>query len=236
MNHLRVYENIIKNVQSLNRKRYKKTDIKYFYYERHHILPVCVGGGNNKDNLVLLTAKEHYICHKLLIHIYKSRKLVCALNYMTYSKRYNKYLSSRDYQLVKELMAKTPMSEETRKKMSDAKKGDKNPNKNGLSEDHKEKIRKSNIGWKHTPETIKLLQIIQSQPRPERIKQYKLTSPYNVEYIINNRKNLINFIKENKLSQRKILKAINKGIITEDNFNFLKTTSKDTLGWKIEKI
>lgn len=34
------------------------------YFERHHIIPRCMGGTNDKSNLVLLTAREHYICHK----------------------------------------------------------------------------------------------------------------------------------------------------------------------------
>lgn len=36
------------------------------YFELHHILPRSLGGDDSKDNLVLLTAKEHYICHLLL--------------------------------------------------------------------------------------------------------------------------------------------------------------------------
>ena len=36
------------------------------YTEKHHIIPKCLGGNNSKDNLVKLTAREHFICHKLL--------------------------------------------------------------------------------------------------------------------------------------------------------------------------
>lgn len=36
------------------------------YTEKHHIIPVSLGGTNNNDNLVVLTAREHYICHMLL--------------------------------------------------------------------------------------------------------------------------------------------------------------------------
>lgn len=36
------------------------------YKERHHILPKCMGGNNKKSNIVPLTAKEHFICHRLL--------------------------------------------------------------------------------------------------------------------------------------------------------------------------
>ena len=36
------------------------------YHERHHILPKCMGGTNDKSNLIDLYAKEHFIAHKLL--------------------------------------------------------------------------------------------------------------------------------------------------------------------------
>lgn len=37
------------------------------YHERHHIIPKSLGGTNRKDNLVSLTAREHFICHLLLV-------------------------------------------------------------------------------------------------------------------------------------------------------------------------
>lgn len=36
------------------------------YTERYHIIPKCLGGADNKDNLVRLSAREHYIAHLLL--------------------------------------------------------------------------------------------------------------------------------------------------------------------------
>ena len=36
------------------------------YKETHHIIPRCFGGGDSKENLVQLTAREHYIAHALL--------------------------------------------------------------------------------------------------------------------------------------------------------------------------
>lgn len=36
------------------------------YHERHHILPKRKGGTDNKENLIDLFAKEHFIAHKLL--------------------------------------------------------------------------------------------------------------------------------------------------------------------------
>ena len=44
------------------------------YCEKHHIVPKCLGGGNEKSNLVFLTAKEHFMAHKLLVRIYSLNK------------------------------------------------------------------------------------------------------------------------------------------------------------------
>lgn len=60
------YDRIIHNVQLQNRTRLKKGHPEYVYYERHHILPKSMGGTDDKINLVLLTPKEHFICHLLL--------------------------------------------------------------------------------------------------------------------------------------------------------------------------
>ena len=60
MDHARAYDNIILKARKENRKKYKG-----IYYENHHIVPRCVGGDNSKENKVLLTAREHFIVHKL---------------------------------------------------------------------------------------------------------------------------------------------------------------------------
>lgn len=36
------------------------------YYEKHHIIPRCMGGSNDKENIIYLYAKEHFIAHQLL--------------------------------------------------------------------------------------------------------------------------------------------------------------------------
>ncbi len=46
------------------------------YGENHHILPKCfkLGGEKNTDNIVKLTAREHYICHLLLTKMFEGKK------------------------------------------------------------------------------------------------------------------------------------------------------------------
>ena len=36
------------------------------YHERHHIVPKCMGGSNDEDNLIDLFAREHFEAHRLL--------------------------------------------------------------------------------------------------------------------------------------------------------------------------
>jgi len=40
------------------------------YYERHHIVPRCLGGPDDEANLVNLTPEEHYVAHQLLVKIH----------------------------------------------------------------------------------------------------------------------------------------------------------------------
>lgn len=44
---------------------------KNCYYESHHSIPKSLGGSDKIDNKVLLTAKEHFICHLLLCRMTK---------------------------------------------------------------------------------------------------------------------------------------------------------------------
>ena len=44
------------------------------YIDRHHILPKSLGGSDSKENMIELTAKEHFVCHLLLT------KMVFGLN------------------------------------------------------------------------------------------------------------------------------------------------------------
>lgn len=61
MNYNKIYEKIV--------EKRKLEEPKDCYTEVHHILPASLGGSNDKDNLVRLTAREHFICHALLLKI-----------------------------------------------------------------------------------------------------------------------------------------------------------------------
>jgi hypothetical protein len=61
MDYRKIYNKIIEN---------RKQNVPAGYSEKHHIIPQCLGGEDRKENIVKLTAREHFICHYLLAKIY----------------------------------------------------------------------------------------------------------------------------------------------------------------------
>jgi len=128
MDYKKIYNQLIERAQNRTLEGYR---------EKHHILPKCLGGGNEKSNLVKLTPKEHFICHRLLCKIYpKNKPLTQALWLMAIGKNsinYKHVLSSRAYQELKENFIATM-------------KGNKNMFGKTHSKATKEKMRKSHTG------------------------------------------------------------------------------------------
>lgn len=124
------YQNIYNQLIESAKKR-KKPDS---YCEIHHIIPKSLGGSNDKNNLVSLTAREHFIAHRLLCKIYpKDWKLSFALLCMSSEKSKSAVghkISSREYEYARNLFSKhmkishpnkgKTASLQTRKKMSDS--------------------------------------------------------------------------------------------------------------------
>lgn len=75
MNYKRIYDEIISNAKN-------RITNKGDYFEKHHIIPKFDNGSNDKDNLVRLTAREHFIAHLLLMKIYKTGKAYFAFKGM----------------------------------------------------------------------------------------------------------------------------------------------------------
>ena len=132
MNYVNVYYSIVKN---------RLDNPVEGYVERHHIVPKSEGGTDNDDNIVALTAREHYICHLLLAKIYNDYKMYSAVVFMQCKtkrqKRDFKFNSHLYEQIRKDFSIKNseahkghipwnkgiPQSEEAKKKNSEAHKG-----------------------------------------------------------------------------------------------------------------
>ena len=107
------------------------------YIEMHHVIPRCLGGGNESQNLVCLTYHEHCVAHQLLVKIYpENRKLIFAVarmygsNSTTHSGRITRkkasWLREAHAKAMSELFKgkkKAPFSEEHKKNLSEAHKG-----------------------------------------------------------------------------------------------------------------
>jgi len=99
------------------------------YTEKHHIIPRSIGGNNSKENIVNLTAREHFICHWLLVKMTNSRarmKMVYALRMMRAAPvnqpRYNNIFTSRIYEYYKQEFIKAHTERVTGWKYTDEQK------------------------------------------------------------------------------------------------------------------
>ena len=61
----KLYTQIIKNRQIFEYQGYT---------EKHHIIPRSCGGTNLKSNLVSVSAREHYLLHRLLVKCTKGQQ------------------------------------------------------------------------------------------------------------------------------------------------------------------
>jgi len=170
MNYLKVYCNLIRKAENRT--------LPEGYTEKHHVFPKSIFGNNN--GIVILTLREHYIAHCLLVKAFVKRysisntntkKMINALWFMS---NRNKYSNSHIYESLRKQVielytgennpAKKPEirqkisqanlgrvhTEEARKNMSEARKGRKFSPR---SEETKEKLRRANTGKNHSQET-----------------------------------------------------------------------------------
>jgi len=237
MDYQRIYNEIIENAKFENRGKYKGV-----YYEKHHILPKCLNGSNDKDNLVLLTAKEHFICHKLLTKIYPhSNGISFAYYAMVYfPSKFRKdvlKISSRDYALAKELFSKAQSSRtvwnkgrkglyecsrETKEKLSRLSSG----KNNGMHNKTHTNKAKSKISIANSGENNGMRKAVKKDPdfikgeNNHASKTYKIITPENEIIIITG---LREFCKKNNLHHSNMVKVANKN-------------QKDHKGYKCERV
>lgn len=79
------------------------------YHERHHIVPRCKNGTDDKNNLIDLFAKEHFIAHKLLAEEnMDDSQLVHAYTLMSFVKDKNQcryVLTPEEYENARKIYA-----------------------------------------------------------------------------------------------------------------------------------
>ena len=129
MNYQKIYNNLI-----------HREITRAGYIEKHHILPRCLGGLDNKENLVNLYPEEHYLAHLLLckIHPGNQKLLYAAMNMTTGSMINNGKRNNKAYGWL-------------RRQYAESMSGDRNPARQNPN--LQKEAAKKRIGQKRTEET-----------------------------------------------------------------------------------
>lgn len=198
MNYRKIYQDLIISRQLLQRKRKdrirNKTNPNYVYYENHHILPQCLGGTKTKENMVLLTFKEHFIAHLLLTKCYEGEakdKMGFALHKMCYGSHTNKRNCSASQYAYAKFVQKEALKnkviwnkgltketdERVRKNIESKTKGWTNPPR---TKEHCEKISKWLTGRTLSDITKNKKSLVMKKPWSEKRRQAQLNKKNNV--------------------------------------------------------
>lgn len=110
MNHQRVYDWLIARA---SRRQLEG------YCEQHHVYPRCLGGTDEESNLIMLTAREHFLAHLLLAKIHGGKGLWFAILRMKHGAK-----TARLYEIARVGSAKIaqgmPRTQETKDKISNS--------------------------------------------------------------------------------------------------------------------
>jgi hypothetical protein len=186
MNYARIYDILINSA--------KQRESVIGYTEMHHIKPLCLGGSNKNENLVRLTAKEHYVAHHLLWKIHKSGKLAHAWFCMVgrIGDNQDRFITATHYNNarlahvnhMKEAMQGAgnhfygkKHTQETKDKISKANTGNKRPQKEidrfqewaklPRSEEHKSKIGRKGLAMLQNIHTLEIIRDFPEDYDPE---------------------------------------------------------------------
>ena len=120
------------------------------YGEKHHVVPRSLGGNNEASNIVKLTAREHAICHLLLMRMTEGKAKISMIYAANMMLRLKGKISSRSYEKVKKEFSNVrrgiKLSDETKRRIADAQRGTKR------TEETKFKMSVSHKGYRHSAE------------------------------------------------------------------------------------
>ena len=109
MNYQKIYDQLIARAKT-NRNLLE-------YTEKHHVIPKSLGGDDSADNLVILTAREHFMAHLLLARILGGNMIHAAhmmSNMGRYSNRTYSSLRRQHADRMSELLTGRIVSENTK--------------------------------------------------------------------------------------------------------------------------
>lgn len=109
------------------------------YSENHHIVPRSHGGSSRKDNLIVLTPRQHFIAHRMLWKAYGG-SMARAYFMMSATGKYGK-IGSKTYAMAREDYSKQVVIQMAVK-----------PNIPAFTPEHRAKLRQAKLGRKLSPE------------------------------------------------------------------------------------
>lgn len=98
MDYQKVYTSLISK-----RKSYPLKKSKDLYTELHHIVPRCLGGTDDPQNLVRLAAREHFVAHRLLSKIHPTNSGLALSVLLMMKVQGGEVRSSKEITRLKEL-------------------------------------------------------------------------------------------------------------------------------------
>jgi hypothetical protein len=138
----KIYYQIIN--RALNQSRSKFLT----YYENHHIIPKSIGGKDTKGNRVLLTFKEHYLCHHLLCKMVDDTKHRIKMLYALHQLSTASSTNQRNLTIYQKKLCLQANREACKNRNHKPHLGKKH------SEETKSKQRAKSLLHKHTKETL----------------------------------------------------------------------------------
>lgn len=76
---------------------------KELYTEKHHIVPKCLGGSDDRENLIRLTAREHFIAHRLLAKMYPDHAGLALAVIIFTDTRVDQRVHNKEYERLRKL-------------------------------------------------------------------------------------------------------------------------------------
>lgn len=97
MNYSNIYQNLIEKA----RKRLVRPDKT----EKHHIIPECMGGLDEEDNLIYLSPREHFVAHLLLCKMHPTSPALAYAVLAFKMSNAHQIRTSRDYDFVRRIVS-----------------------------------------------------------------------------------------------------------------------------------
>jgi len=231
MNYTKHYETLISRAKNRNLGG---------YYEKHHIIPRCMGGSNDIINIAILTPEEHYVAHQLLVRIYpKETKLIFAAHMMSAGNTKQRR-NNRSYGWIRrrcaEALIGTTHTEETRKKLSLLSRGRKQTTEQVKqrietrllnssqwhSEETKNKIAIANTGKLHSAESRKKMSDIKIGRVVSEETREKISKIHKGKIVSDETRDLLSVIRKGKSQQESTCPHCNKtgGVSNMKRYHF----------------